>query len=407
MQYVPQRVPSLKQGKMELYWASENMPIIDKIIKRYKNKEILEGCSIGICLHITKETAVLIMGLQQLGAKLFVCPANPLSTQEHIVSLLKEKEVKVYRKKGKTIQAFFKNMDMLLDNKPNIIVDDGGEFHKRALQKNYKIFGGTEETTSGVNRLNAWHKKKIIKYPIIAVNQSRTKNLFDNRYGTGQSTIDGILRTTGILLAGKRIIVCGYGWVGKGVANNAKGLGAKVTVTEIDPVNALEAFMDGFEVKPISDTTAFGDVYITCTGQLRVIRQEHIKKMKNGVILCNAGHFDVEIDMDYLNTEDNHPTTIRKNLKCFKINKKNIYLLAEGRVINLIGGEGNSPEIMALSFANQLLSIIYISKNRNKLEPNVYSVPKEIVDEVGHLALKSFSIQIDNITKEQESYFYS
>jgi adenosylhomocysteinase len=404
---MPQKVPSLKQGKMDLYWAYENMQIIDKIIKRYKNKEILEGYSIGICLHITKETAVLTLGLQQLGAKIFVCPANPLSTQEHIVSLLKEKEVKVYRKKGKTIQAFFKNMDMVLENKPNIIVDDGGEFHKRALQNNYKIFGGTEETTSGVNRLNAWYKKKIIKYPVIAVNQSRTKNLFDNRYGTGQSTIDGILRTTGILLAGKRIIVIGYGWVGKGIANNAKGLGAKVIVTEIDPVNALEAYMDGFEVKPISDTTAFGDVYITCTGQLRVIRQEHIKNMKNGVILCNAGHFDVEIDMDYLNSEDNHPITIRKNIKCFKINKKNIYLLAEGRVINLVGGEGNSPEIMALSFANQLLSIIYISKNHNKLEPKVYSVPKKIEDEVSLLALKSFSIQIDNITKEQESYFYS
>ena len=407
MKNMPQRVSSLKQGKMDLYWAYENMQIIDKIIKKYKNKDILVGQSIGICLQITKETAVLILGLQQLGAKIFICPANPLSTQEHIVSFLKEKEVKVYSKKGKTIDTFFRNMDMVLDNKPNIIVDDGGEFHKRALQINYKIFGGTEETTSGVNRLNAWHKKRILKYPIIAVNQSRTKNLFDNRYGTGQSTIDGILRTTGILLAGKRIIVCGYGWVGKGIANNAKGLGAKVIVTEIDPVNALEAFMDGFEVKPISDTTSFGDIYITCTGQLKVIRREHIRTMKNGVILCNAGHFDVEIDMDYLNSEDNHPTTIRKNLKCFKINKKNIYLLAEGRVINLVGGEGNSPEIMALSFANQLLSIIHISKNHNKLEPKVYKVPKKIETEIGILALKSFSIQIDNITKEQECYFYS
>ncbi len=399
--------PLLRQGKMDLYWAHENMQIIDRIIKRYKNKNILQGFSIGICLHITKETAVLISGLKQMGANIFLCPANPLSTQEHIASLLKENGIDVYREKGKSIKTFFKNMDMVLDNKPSIIVDDGGEFHKRALKKNYNILGGTEETTSGINRLNAWHKKKLIKYPIIAVNQSRTKNLFDNRYGTGQSSIDGILRTTGILLAGKRIIVCGYGWVGKGIANNAKGLGAKVTVTEIDPVLALEAFMDGFEVKPISDTTSFGDVYITCTGQLRVIRQEHIENMKNGVILCNAGHFDVEIDIDYLNNEDNHPSTIRKNLKCYKINKKKIYLLAEGRVINLVGGEGNSPEIMALSFANQLLSILYISKNYRYLEPQVYKVPKKIEMEVGHLALKSFNIQIDNITKEQENYFYS
>jgi adenosylhomocysteinase len=401
----------LEQGKSEARWAYENMHIIDQIIKRHRNKSVLEGYSLGICLHITKETAVLILGLKQLGANISLCPANPLSTQEHIVSLLKEKEINVYwkneRKNERKIQSFFKNMDMVLENKPTIIVDDGGEFHKRVLQKNYKIFGGTEETTSGINRLKAWNKGKSIKYPIIAVNQSRTKNLFDNRYGTGQSSIDGILRTTGILLAGKRIVVCGYGWVGKGVANNARGLGAKVVVTEIDPIRALEAFMDGFEVKPIGETTAFGDIYITCTGQLRVIRQEHIENMKNGVILCNAGHFDVEIDIEYLNNGDSHPTTIRKNLKCFRINKKKIYLLSEGRVINLVGGEGNSPEIMALSFANQLLSIIYISKNYNKLDPKIYKVPKKIEIEISHLALKSFSIQIDSITKEQENYFYS
>lgn len=399
--------PLLRQGKMDLAWASQNMQIIDQVIKRYKSKNILEGYSIGVCLHITKETAVLVLGLRQLGANIFLCPANPLSTQEHMVSLLKDKNINVYRKSGKTIQAFFENMDTVLDNKPNIIVDDGGEFHKRALQKNYNILGGTEETTSGINRLKAWHKKKLIKYPIIAVNHSRTKNLFDNRYGTGQSSIEGILRATGILLAGKRVIVCGYGWVGKGIANSAKGLGAKVIVTEIDPVQALEAFMDGFEVKPINDTTPFGDIYITCTGQLKVIRKEHIENMKDGVILCNAGHFDVEIDIDYLNKGDNHPTTIRKNLKCFRINRKKIYLLAEGRVINLVGGEGNPPEIMALSFANQILSIVYISKNFKNLEPKVYKVPKKIEIEIGQLALKSFSIQIDNITKEQENYYSS
>jgi adenosylhomocysteinase len=397
----------LKQGKMEIYWAHENMQIIDHILKKYKNKKILKGYSLGICLHITKETAVLTLGLKQLGAEIFLCPANPISTQEHIVSSLKEKGIMVYSRNGKTMHLFYKNMESVLENEPKIIVDDGGEFHKRALQKNYKILGGTEETTSGINRLKAWHKNKLIKYPIIAVNQSRTKNLFDNRYGTGQSTLEGIVRTTGILLAGKRIIVCGYGLVGKGIANNAKGLGAKVIVTEIDPVNALEAFMDGFDVKPISETTGIGDLYITCTGQTRVVRQEHIEKMKDGAILCNAGHFDAEIDISYLNNEDQHPVIIRKHLKCFKINKKKIYLLAEGRVVNLVGGDGNSPEIMALSFANQLMSIIFISENYEKLNPNIYDVPKKIEVEISHLALQSFNIKIDTITKEQKNYFYS
>ncbi len=383
------------------------MSIIDKIINKYKNKKTLEGYSIGICLHITKETAVLVMGLKELGANIFLCPANPLSIQEHIVSFLKYKEIIVYGEKGEPLQTFCKNMDRILEKKPNMIIDDGGEFHKMALRKNYNIFGGTEETTSGINRLKAWYQKKLFKYPIIGVNQSRTKYIFDNRYGTGQSSIEGILRTSGILLAGKRVIVCGYGHVGRGIASCAKGLGAKVTVTEIDPIHALEAFMDGFEVKPISDTTTIGDLYITCTGQVRVVREEHIEKMKNGVILCNAGHFDVEIDTNYLNKIDKNPTLIRKNFKCFIINKKKIYLLSEGRVINLVGGDGNPPEIMAFSFANQLLSLIYLSKNYEKLENKIYNVPKKIENESGRLALHSFNIHIDTITKEQANYFYS
>jgi adenosylhomocysteinase len=320
--------------------------------------------------------------------------------------LLRSKEIVVYGKRGETIQTFYENMDKVLNKRPNMIIDDGAEFHNRALKKKYEIFGGTEETTSGINRLKAWYKKKLVSYPVIAVNQSKTKYLFDNRYGTGQSTIGGILRTTGVLLAGKRVIVCGYGWVGKGVAAYSKALGAKVVVTEIDVIRALEAFMDGFEVKPIKETTSFADIYITCTGQLRVIRQEHIEKMKTGVILCNAGHFDVEIDTGYLNNADYHPTAIRKNLKCYKINKKKVYLLSEGRVINLIGGEGNPPEIMALSFANQLLSIIYLSKNYKKLENKLYRVSKRSEHNLCSLAMQSFNIQIDNLTEEQKDYFY-
>ena len=397
----------LIQGKKEFVWAKENMPIIDKIIKRYKNNKILSHLRLGVCLHITRETSVLVMGLNHLGADILLCPANPMSSQEHIVTLLRSKGITVFGRRGETIKAFYENMDKVLDKRPNIIIDDGAEFHNRALKKKYRIIGGTEETTSGINRLKAWHKKKLIRYPIIAVNQSKTKHLFDNRYGTGQSTIDGILRTTGVLLAGKRVVVCGYGWVGKGVAAYSKGLGAKVIVTEIDALRALEAFMDGFEVRPIKETTSFADIYITCTGQLRVIRQEHIEKMKNGVMLCNAGHFNVEIDADYLNNADCHPAKIRKNLKCYKISKKKVYLLSEGRVINLVGGEGNPPEIMALSFANQLLSVIYLSKNYKKLENKIYRVPKRTEHKLSSLAMQSFNIQIDNLTQEQKGYFYS
>jgi adenosylhomocysteinase len=397
----------IQKGRQEFLWAKNNMPIINSIINKYNGKKILEKYTLGICLHITKETAVFLFGLKHLGANIMLCPANPLSTQYHIAAYLKENKIKVFANRKETIKSFYSNMDSVLNQTPEIVIDDGGEFHKRALQKKYKILGGTEETTSGINRLKAWHKKKLITYPIIAVNHSKTKHLFDNRYGTGQSSIEGIIRSTGILLAGKYIIVCGYGWVGKGIASCLKGLGAKVTITEINPIRALEAFMDGYYVKPISETTEFADIFITCTGQLRIIRQEHIKKMKNGVILCNAGHFDMEIDTNYLKVEDRNPLVIKKNLKCYKINGKKIYLLAEGRVINLVCANGNSPEIMSLSFANQLMSIIYLSKNHNRLENKIYKVSKRIENKISKIALQSFNLKIDKITQEQENYFNS
>ena len=397
----------IQKGRQEFLWAKNNMPMINSIINKYNGKKILEKYTLGICLHITKETAVFLLGLKHLGANIMLCPANPLSTQNHIAAYLKENKIKVFANRKETNKSFYSNMDSVLNQTPEIVIDDGGEFHKRALQKKYKILGGTEETTSGINRLKAWYKKKLITYPIIAVNHSKTKHLFDNRYGTGQSSIEGIIRSTGILLAGKYIIVCGYGWVGKGIASCLKGLGAKVTITEINPIRALEAFMDGYYVKPISETTEFADIFITCTGQLRIIRQEHIKKMKNGVILCNAGHFDMEIDTNYLKVEDRNPLVIKKNLKCYKINGKKIYLLAEGRVINLVCANGNSPEIMSLSFANQLMSIIYLSKNHNRLENKIYKVSKRIENKISKIALQSFNLKIDKITQEQENYFNS
>ncbi len=396
-----------KKGEREYAWAKSNMHLIGQIIKKYKNLDSLKGISLGICLHITKETAVLSLGLKQLGANIYLCSANPLSTQESIVSFLNSKDISVYGKRGESVQEFNNNMYKVLDYNPHIIIDDGGEFHKKAFEKKNDILGGTEETTSGVNRLKSWNKSKFIKYPIIVVNQSKTKHLFDNRYGTGQSTVEGILRTTGILLAGKRIVVCGYGWVGRGISSFLKGIGSKVTITEIDAIRALEAYMDGFEVKTLEETTHFADLFITCTGQINVIRQEHIEKMKKGVILCNAGHFDVEIDVKYLKTIDKNPTHINENLKYYNINGKKIYLLSEGRVINLIGAEGNSSEIMALSFANQLLSVIYLSKHYKELENKIYSVPKKIEKEISNLALQKYDIKIDKKTLEQSKYFYS
>ncbi|MGN6560653.1 MAG: adenosylhomocysteinase [Candidatus Nitrosocosmicus sp.] len=396
----------IEKGKQEFLWAKSNMPLIANIIKKYKNKKILKNYNLGICLHITKETAVLVLGLKHLGANIILCSANPLSVQKNIASILKEKEIDVYGDRGDTMETFYSNMESVLDKKPNIIIDDGGELHNRALKKKYIICGGTEQTTSGINRLNAWYKKKLILYPIINVNHSKTKHFFDNRYGTGQSTVEGILRITGILLAGKRIIVCGYGWVGKGISSFLKSSGAKVTVTEVDVIKALEAYMDGFDVKPIDETTVYADMYITATGQIKVIRKEHIEKMKSGVILCNAGHFDVEIDINYLNNFGK-PQSIKKYLECYNIKGKKIYLLSEGRVVNLVGGYGNPPEVMALSFANQLLSIIYLAENHENLENKIYKVPKKIEKEINSLALKSFNIKIDKVTSEQEYYFYS
>ncbi|HEY6535170.1 MAG TPA: adenosylhomocysteinase [Candidatus Nitrosocosmicus sp.] len=396
-----------KKGQREYTWAKSNMRITTQIINKYKNLDSLNGITVGICLHITKETAVLVIGLKQLGADVYLCSANPLSTQESIVSFLTGKKITVYGKRGESLQEFNNNIYKILNHDPDIIIDDGGELHKKALEKKNEILGGTEETTSGVNRLKTWNRNNFIKYPIIAVNQSRTKHLFDNRYGTGQSTIEGILRTTGILLVGKRIVVCGYGWVGKGISSFLKGVGSKVTITEIDAIHALEAFMDGFEVKTLEETTPFADLFITCTGQINVIRQEHIEKMKNGVILCNAGHFDVEIETSYLIKMDKNPIYINENMKSYNINEKKIYLLSEGRVINLVGAEGNSPEIMALSFANQLLSVIYLAKHHKELENKIYNVPKKIEKEISRLALQKYGIKIDKKTFEQSKYYYS
>ena len=394
-------------GKSEYLWAKKHMPVLDRLTRRFVSKKSLQNFRLGICLHITKETSVLLMALKEAGAEVNLCPANPLSIQDPVKSFLINNDIKIFSKKDDTLLDFYSNMEGVLDTKPHILTDDGGELHKRALCRKFNVMGGTEETTSGVNRLMAWGKEGLLIYPIIAVNRSRTKYLFDNRYGTGQSTIEGILKTTGILLSSKRIVVCGYGWVGKGVAKCANGMGAKVTITEVNPLKALEAYFDGFEVKPLDEVISNGDIFITCTGQVNVIGQDQFEKINEGAILCNAGHFDVEIDINYLNSIDQNHFSPRMNIECYRVGekKKKIYLLAKGRVINLVGAEGNSPEVMSISFANQFLSIVYLSQFHEKLDNQIYNTPKKIERKIILAAMDSFGLKIDRLTPQQNDYF--
>ena len=375
------------------------MMIIDRIIKDFSTLKAspLEGIKLGICLHITKETSVLIMALKALGAEMALCSANPLSVQNDIACFLKNKEIQIFAARGESQKQYNDSMLRVIRFKPDIVTDDGAELHlmvHRSLGK--AIVAGTEETTSGVARLKELESYGQLKYPVIAVNNAQTKYLFDNRYGTGQSTVDGLLRTTSVLLPGKHIVVCGYGWVGKGVASRLRGMGAIVTVTETDPIKALEAHMEGYEVCSLASACKYGDIFITCTGGYRIIRKEHIDTMKDGVILCNAGHFDFEIDLEYLRSQDQEPKEVRPNIQLYLINGKGVYLLASGRVINLVGAEGHPPEVMALSFANQLLCIIYLAKRLGSLETRVYDVPADIDRKISEYALNAFGISLEH-----------
>jgi adenosylhomocysteinase len=380
------------------------MAILNKIKIKNEKKKPLSGLRIGFCLHITKETSVLVMTAKQLGAEIALCSANPLSVQDDIAAFLSSEGINTFAWRGETKREYDECIDSVLKFQPNIITDDGSDLHIAANKAKVKIFGGSEETTSGVKRLKALERRKRLMYPVIAVNDAYTKHMFDNKYGTGQSTIDGILRTTSLFIPGKQIIVCGYGWVGKGVAVRARGMGAIVTITEIDPIKAIEANMDGFNVKRLYDVVSIGDIFITCTGQINIIREEHIKQMKSGAILANAGHFDIEIDIKYLHSQDKSPVSVRADVDCFNILGKKIYLISKGRVVNLVGAEGHPPEVMALSFANQLLSIIFISKNYHKMENKVYTVPSEIDLSVAKYALAAMNIKIDTMTETQRLY---
>jgi adenosylhomocysteinase len=401
-----------EKGKLSYEWAKDHMKILTNTIDRLKKSKPLRGIRLGICLHITKETSVLIMGAKALGAKVSVCAANPLSTQNDIAAFLATNDIDIYAWQGQTSKEYDWCIEKMFSHKPQIVTDDGSDCHSKVHSdkkfSSLKILGGTEETTTGVIRLKALAKQKKLRYPVIAVNDAYTKHMFDNRYGTGQSTIDGFLRAMNLLVASKRVVVAGYGWVGRGVATRMKGMGAKVYVTEVDPVRALEAHMDGYEVLPMEDATKIGDFFITATGQTGVIRKEHIMKMKDGAILGNVGHFDVEVDAKFLLNESKSIREVRPNLdECLLKNGKRIYLIGKGRIANLVAAEGHPPEVMAQSFSNQLLSMIYIAKNYKKIGKKVITVPSEIDRQIAVDALKAMEIKIDKPTSSQIKYSHS
>jgi adenosylhomocysteinase len=395
----------LETGNLSYEWAVRMMKIISKITEKYQRTKPLANFKLGFCLHITKETSVLVMAAKALGAQISICSANPLSVQPDIMEFLRNNEIEVFAKRDPNKIEFFENMIKVAKSNAHIITDDGGELHGIVHKRKIKgILAGTEQTTSGINRILSLKAKTGLNYPIIGVNNAQTKHFFDNRYGTGQSTVYGLLKILGILIAGKHFVVCGYGWVGKGVSSYLRGLGARVTVTEVDPLKALEAYMDGFDVQRLEETLMKGDCFITCTGQRNVITRHDFEKLKNGVFLANAGHFDVEIEVDYLYAQIKQPIERRPYLESFDIKGKTINLIAKGRVINLVGGEGNSSEVMDLSFSNQLLSILYITKNYKNLAKDLHQVPTKIDEKVAQMALSSFGIKIDKLTKEQIQY---
>ena len=396
------------KGLLQIEWASKHMPVLNQIKKRFAEEKPLEGVTLGACLHVTKETAVLVDELLAGGAKVALCGSNPLSTQDDVAAALTEKGVNVFAWRGQTTEEYYWCVERVIDHKPVITLDDGadlvGTIHSKRTEALSNIKGGTEETTTGVLRLRAMERTGNLKYAIIAVNDAYTKYLFDNRYGTGQSTIDGILRATNVLLAGKNFVVCGYGWCGRGIAMRAKGMGANVIVTEVNPLRALEAAMNGFRVMPIAEAATIGDIFVTTTGDLNVIRKEHMQKMKDGAILANSGHFNVEISIKDLEEMAVSKRSLRLNLEEYSLEDgRKLYLLAEGRLVNLAAAEGHPSEVMDMSFANQALCAEYLAKTE-KMPPKVYPVPKTIDETVAKLKLNAMKIKIDKLTDEQKKY---
>ncbi|HVP26407.1 MAG TPA: adenosylhomocysteinase [Candidatus Bathyarchaeia archaeon] len=396
------------QGHLQIEWASKHMPVLNQIKKRFSEEKPLKNLTLSACLHVTKETGVLVETFLAGGAKVALCGSNPLSTQDDVAAALAEEGAYVFAWREQITEEYYWCVERAIDHKPAITLDDGadlvGMVHTKRTDALPNIKGGTEETTTGVLRLRAMEKAGALKYAIIAVNDAYTKYLFDNRYGTGQSTIDGILRATNILLAGKNFVVCGYGWCGRGIAMRAQGMGANVIVTEVNPLRALEAAMNGFRVTPLAEAAAMGDIFVTATGDTSVIRREHMQTMKGGVILANSGHFNVEINTKDLEELSVSKRTIRANLEEHTLkNGRKVYLLADGRLVNLAAAEGHPSEVMDMSFANQALCTEHIAK-AEKLPPKVYQVPAAIDETIAKLKLSSMDIRIDDLTDEQKSY---
>ena len=400
------------EGKLRIEWASHQMPVLKLIQARFAKVKPFKGIRVSGCLHITSETANLAFALKAGGADLVLCASNPLSTQDDVAAALVKEGFPMFCIKGEDNKTYYRHIMAALEHKPQLTIDDGADLvstiHQKKTSLLPSVIGGTEETTTGVIRLKNMAKAKKLKYPVIAVNDAKTKHFFDNHYGTGQSTIDGITRATNILWAGKIVVVIGYGYCGRGVARRAQGMGARVIVCEIDPIVALEAAMDGFQVMPLLDAARSGDVFITLTGNRHVIDKAHILKMQDGVILANSGHFNVEINIPTLEALSKSKRRTRQFVDEYVLaGGRRVYLLGEGRLINLAAAEGHPASVMDMSFANQALGLEYLVKNKGKLKPDVYPVPLETDNEVGRLKLKAMDIVIDKLTREQQKYLGS
>ncbi|WP_456327891.1 adenosylhomocysteinase [Archaeoglobus sp.] len=397
-----------ESGYRKIEWAKRNMKTLARIREEFRREKPLEGYKIGMALHVEAKTAVLVLTLIEGGAEVAITGCNPLSTQDDVAEALRDMGIKCFARRGMSREEYYSALNKVVDFKPDVVVDDGADLifllHKERLDWADNVLGASEETTTGVIRLRAMEKEGVLRFPVIAVNDAYTKFLFDNRYGTGQSTWDGILRATNTLIAGKTVVVAGYGWCGRGIAMRAKGLGANVIVTEVDEIRALEAVMDGFRVMPMKEACKYGDIFITATGNINVIRGEHFKLMKDGAILANAGHFNVEICIPDLEEMSKSKREIRPYLTEYDLGDKKLYLIAEGRLVNLVVGDGHPIEVMDMSFSDQALAVKYIVENHEKLEKRVYRLPEELDRKVARLKLESMGIEIDRLTEEQIRY---
>ena len=413
---MPGHVRDLKlarEGKMRIEWADRHMPVLRTIRARFAKEQPLKGMRIAACLHVTTETANLMLTLKAGGAEIALCASNPLSTQDDVAAALAHRlGIPTFAIKGEDAETYYKHIAACVDTRPEFTMDDGADLvtvlHTQRAADAKAVIGGTEETTTGVIRLRSMAKEGALRYPILAVNDAKTKHLFDNRYGTGQSTIDGVLRATNRLLAGSKFVVLGYGWCGRGVASRARGMGAHVIVTEIDPLPALEAVMDGYPVMPAAEAARIGDVFVTVTGNLNVLRMEHFRAMKDGAIVANSGHFNVELDLESLAREAKSRREVRPYVEEFNLEGgKRVFVLGEGRLINLAAAEGHPASVMDMSFANQALGLEWLLTNAQTLKPNVYGIPGPVDAEIARLKLEALGVRIDTLTPEQVAYLAS